>query len=67
MMVLPGGKVRDVSESFLSVLDKRATLASQPQNAARAGASSWHRGRHLSGSLSACPESGLATSRRATT
>jgi len=67
MMFFPGGKVRDVSESFLSVPEKRASMAAEPRNAAGAGTSSWLRGRDLSGSLSACPESGLATSRRATT
>jgi len=36
MMFLPGGKVRDVSESFLSVLEKRASSAAEPQNAAGA-------------------------------
>ena len=33
MMFFPGGKVRDVSESFLSALEKRASLAAEPRNA----------------------------------
>jgi hypothetical protein len=36
MMVFPGGKVRDVSESFLSVPEKRASLAAEQENAAEA-------------------------------
>jgi hypothetical protein len=36
MMFFPGGKVRDVYESFLSVPEKRASLAAEQENAARA-------------------------------
>jgi len=35
-MFFPGGKVRDVSESFLSVPEKRASMAAEPRNAAGA-------------------------------
>jgi hypothetical protein len=36
MVFFPGGKVRDVSESSLSVLAKLASLAAEPKNATRA-------------------------------
>src|SRR5215467_13017204 len=36
MMFFPGGKVRDVSESFLLVPEKQASMAAEPRNAAGA-------------------------------